>query len=128
MRMIVAAGLSIAVVFFTNCLAWYRDMLVPPITDSMLLYWIVLLTLIVLHPMEGRKRQCIPCGSLIAAAPDLYVVCKEIEEHGTDDWEARMKTLRAALRKAHSASGKCIPCGRLCNEHGCPINEPEAGA
>lgn len=36
----------------------------------------------------------------MAAAPDLLAVCQEINEHGTDDWEARMKTLRAALAEA----------------------------
>ena len=37
---------------------------------------------------------------LIAAAPDLLAVCMEILEHGTDDWDARMKTLRAAIARA----------------------------
>lgn len=37
---------------------------------------------------------------LIAAAPALAAVCLEIREHGTDDWDARMKTLRAALAAA----------------------------
>lgn len=39
-------------------------------------------------------------ANLIAAAPDMYAVCKEIAEHGTDDWDARMRTLLAAIRKA----------------------------
>lgn len=37
---------------------------------------------------------------LMAAAPDLLKVCQEIMEHGTDDWEARMRTLRDAIAKA----------------------------
>lgn len=39
-------------------------------------------------------------AALIAAAPDLLAVCLEIQEHHTDDWDARMKTLDAAISKA----------------------------
>ena len=41
-----------------------------------------------------------PVARLIAAAPELLAVCEEIAEHETDDWEARMVTLRAAIAKA----------------------------
>lgn len=32
--------------------------------------------------------------------PALLAVCKEIAEHGTDDWDARMITLHAAITLA----------------------------
>ncbi len=34
------------------------------------------------------------------AAGDLLAACEEIAEHGTDDWDARMKTVLAAIAKA----------------------------
>ena len=37
---------------------------------------------------------------LFAASPSLLAVCQEIAEHGTDDWEARMRTLHAAIALA----------------------------
>lgn len=37
---------------------------------------------------------------LIAAAPSLLAVLKEIEDHGTDDWDARMRTIKAAIASA----------------------------
>lgn len=48
-----------------------------------------------------RPKDC----PLLKAAPDLLAVCEEIAEHGTDDWEARMHTLRAAIAKAHGEKG-----------------------
>lgn len=41
---------------------------------------------------------------LIAAAPALLAVCQEIAEHGTDDWDARMRTLRAAIALAEGGA------------------------
>jgi glyoxylase-like metal-dependent hydrolase (beta-lactamase superfamily II) len=37
---------------------------------------------------------------LFDAAPDLLAACEEIVEHGTDDWDARMRTIRAAIARA----------------------------
>lgn len=44
---------------------------------------------------EGKAN-----AALIAAAPDLLAVLQEIDEHGTDDWQARLKTVRAAIAAA----------------------------
>jgi hypothetical protein len=52
---------------------------------------------------ESDRAQPMPMaanGNLIAAAPDLLAVCEEIIEHETDDWDARMRTIRAAVAKA----------------------------
>lgn len=52
---------------------------------------------------EDGSRSYVPnkkTALALAAAPDLLAVCQEIAEHGTDDWDARMKTLRAAIAKA----------------------------
>jgi hypothetical protein len=37
---------------------------------------------------------------LMAAAPALLAACEEIIEHETDDWDARMRTIRAAVAAA----------------------------
>ena len=52
---------------------------------------------------EDGSRSYVPnkkTALALAAAQDLLAVCQEIAEHGTDDWDARMKTLRAAIAKA----------------------------
>ena len=47
---------------------------------------------------DGRDAESI--ARLFAASPSLLAVCQEIAEHGTDDWDARMRTLRAAVALA----------------------------
>lgn len=47
---------------------------------------------------DGTVHEVLVAHAL--AAPDLLAVCQEIIEHETDDWEARMQTLRAAVAKA----------------------------
>jgi len=55
---------------------------------------------------SDELRHDVACANarLIAAAPDLLAVCKEIAEHGTEDWEARMRTLSAAIARAEGGA------------------------
>lgn len=48
----------------------------------------------------SNATQVDATAKLISATVDMYSVLKEILDHGTDDWEARIKTIRAAVDKA----------------------------
>jgi len=50
------------------------------------------------HTIE-KEHEVTPNGLLIAAAPDLFKICLEIEEHGAEN-KGTMKRLRAAIEKA----------------------------
>lgn len=56
-------------------------------------------TLAVTHDDEGGCN-----AAKFAAVDHLLAVCQEIAEHGTDDWDARMLTLRTAIAKAERSS------------------------
>lgn len=59
--------------------------------------------------IESDSARIVACVNACAginpeAVPGLLAVCREIAEHGTDDWAARMQTLRAAIARAEGGA------------------------